>query len=151
RAIDLVLPEELLVLDSVKTVCSTSVRLGEEQRSRLFIFDPPDSVPLLDTAQSLHFLAAQMGPAIYTMLLLDVLRSRAGAMERARLARELHDGVIQSLVGAEMRVEAWRRHKQHQGTVPSVEEMENLQQLLHGEVVSLRELMQQMRAAEVNP
>jgi signal transduction histidine kinase len=151
HAIDLVLPKELLFLDSVKRVFCTSVRLGEEQRSRLFIFDPPDSVSLLDTAQSLHFLAEQMGPAIYTMLLLDVLRSRAGAIERARLARELHDGVIQSLVGAEMRVEAWRRHKQNQGTAPSVEEMENLQQLLHSEVVSLRELMQQMRAAEVNP
>jgi two-component system nitrate/nitrite sensor histidine kinase NarX len=34
---------------------------------------------------------------------------------------------------------------------PSIEELEKLQQLLHSEVVSLRELMQQMRAAEVNP
>ena len=151
RPMDLALPQELISPDSLKTVCGTSVRLGEEQRSRLFVFDPPDSVPLLDTAQSLQFLAEQMGPAIYTMLLLDVLRSRAGAIERARLARELHDGVIQSLVGAEMRVEAWRRHKRHQGAAPSLEEMENLQQLLHSEVVSLRELMQQMRAAEVNP
>jgi len=104
----------------------------------------------------LEFFAEQIGPAIYTMLLLDVLRSRAGAIERARLARELHDGVIQSLVGAEMQVEAWRRHRQYLGplnvsSIPSVDDLENLQHLLHSEVVSLRELMQQMRAAEVNP
>ena len=29
-------------------------------------------------------------------------------MERARVARELHDGVIQSLIGVEMRLEALR-------------------------------------------
>ncbi len=140
--------------DSVETLCAASVRLGEEQRCRLFVFDPPDSIPLRDTVQSLHFLAKQIGPAIYTILLLDVLRSRAGAMERARLARELHDGVIQSLVGAEMQVEAWRRQKQYQASlssVPNIDELTNLQRLLHSEVVSLRELMQQMRAAEVNP
>jgi signal transduction histidine kinase len=157
RPVDLPLPKELLSLDASASVCATSIRLGEEQRCRLFIFDPPDSLPLFDALQSLEFFAEQIGPAIYTMLLLDVLRSRAGAIERARLARELHDGVIQSLVGAEMQVEAWRRHKQYQGSpasspsLPSIEELEKLQHLLHSEVVSLRELMQQMRAAEVNP
>ena len=157
RPVDLPLPKELLSLDASASVCGTSIRLGEEQRCRLFIFDVPDSLPLFDTLQSLEFFAEQIGPAIYNMLLLDVLRSRAGAIERARLARELHDGVIQSLVGAEMQVEAWRRHKQYQGSpasslsLPSIEELEKLQHLLHSEVVSLRELMQQMRAAEVNP
>ena len=151
QPIDLALPKELFFADSAKTVCGTPVRLGEEQRSRLFVFDPAVSVPMPDAMQSLLFLGEQMGPAIYTMLLLDVLRSRAGAIERARLARELHDGVIQSLVGAEMQVEAWRRLRQHQGATPPIEEIEKLQRLLHSEVVSLRELMQQMRAAEVNP
>ena len=156
RPVDLPLPKQLIASDLTKSVCGTSIRLGEEQRCRLFLFDPPDSLPLLDTLQSLEFFAEQIGPAIYTMLLLDVLRSRAGAIERARLARELHDGVIQSLVGAEMQVEAWRRHKQYHGplnisSIPSVEDLEKMQRLLHSEVVSLRELMQQMRAAEVNP
>jgi signal transduction histidine kinase len=153
---NLKVPRELLSLDS-STLCGTSIRLGEEQHCRLFLVDPPASLPLLDTLHSLEFFGEQIGPAIYTMLLLDVLRSRAGAIERARLARELHDGVIQSLVGAEMQVEAWRRHQQRKalpgssGSVPSMEELSKLQRLLHSEVVSLRELMQQMRAAEVNP
>ena len=156
RAVDLPLPKQLMASDFKKSVCGDSIRLGEEQRCRLFLFDLPDSLPLLDTLQSLEFFAEQIGPAIYTMLLLDVLGSRAGAIERARLARELHDGVIQSLVGAEMQVEAWRRHKQYYGPlnvspIPSVEDLEKLQRLLHSEVISLRELMQQMRAAEVNP
>ena len=160
RPVDLPLPKKLMSLESSASACGASIRLGEEQRCRVYLFDPPDSLPLLDTLQSLEFFAEQIGPAIYTMLLLDVLQSRAGAIERARLARELHDGVIQSLVGAEMQVEAWRRHKQYQGplisaasksSIPSIEDLERLQHLLHSEVVSLRELMQQMRAAEVNP
>jgi two-component sensor histidine kinase len=157
RPASLTLPKDLLSWDSSKTVCGTSLRLGEEQHSRLFLFDLPPSLPLLDTLHSLEFFGEQIGPAIYTMLLLDVIRSRAGAIERARLARELHDGVIQSLVGAEMQVEAWRRHQENKKpflssrSIPSTEELEKLQQLLHNEVISLRELMQQMRAAEVNP
>ena len=95
---------ELLPLDSSRSLCTTSVRLGEEQHCRLFMFDPSPSIPSRDTLNSLEFLGEQIGPAIYTMLLLDVIRSRAGAIERARLARELHDGVIQSLVGAELQV-----------------------------------------------
>ncbi len=143
RPVKLALPKELLSLNSLTTLYAASIRLGEEQRCRLFLFDPAASIPLLDSVQSLEFFAKQIGPAIYTMLLLDVLRSRAGAIERARLARELHDGVIQSLVGAEMLVEAWRRHRQHKAlalSVPSTDELQGLQQLLHREVVSLREL-----------
>jgi nitrate/nitrite-specific signal transduction histidine kinase len=155
RPANLTVPKELLPPDSPAVLCGTSIRLGEEQHCRLFLLDPPASISMLDTLHSLEFFGEQIGPAIYTMLLLDVLRSRAGAIERARLARELHDGVIQSLVGAEMQVEAWRRHQQHKGsslsTSPSMEELAKLQHLLHSEVVSLRELMQQMRAAEVNP
>ena len=150
-------PEILLLSSRRKQRAVLRYGSEEEQYSRLFLLDPPPSLPLLDLLHSLEFFAEQIGPAIYTMLLLDVIRSRAGAIERARLARELHDGVIQSLVGAEMQVAAWRRHQEKNEpflpsrAVPAMEDLGKLQQLLHNEVISLRELMQQMRAAEVNP
>ena len=37
------------------------------------------------------------------------LRSRAQARERVRLVQELHDGIVQSLIGLEMQIDHLRR------------------------------------------
>jgi len=90
----------------------------------------------------------QVAPALYSIYLFRRLRSRAGAMERARVARELHDTAIQSLISIEMQVDVLRRRSngQTQGT-----ELERIQQLLREEVLNMRELMQSMRPVEVGP
>ncbi len=54
----------------------------------------------------LESLVREVAPAIQYMHDLGRLRSRAQAAERTRLAHELHDGVIQSLMGLEMQTEA---------------------------------------------
>ena len=57
----------------------------------------------------LQELVRQIGPAVYNVYLLRRLRLRAGALERARFARELHDGAVQSLIAVEMQVDVLRR------------------------------------------
>ena len=57
--------------------------------------------------ESLRFaqrVVRELGGVVQSRFLLGRLRARIGAMERARIARELHDGTIQSLVGVEMEV-----------------------------------------------
>lgn len=90
----------------------------------------------------------QVAPALYSMYLFRRLRSRAGAMERARVARELHDTSIQSLISIEMQVDVLRRRANGQ---PQTLELERIQQLLREEVLNLRELMQSMRPVEIGP
>ena len=51
----------------------------------------------------------QVAPALYSVYVFRQFRSRAGAMERARVARELHDTAIQSLISIEMQVDVLRR------------------------------------------
>ena len=51
----------------------------------------------------------QVAPALYSVYLFRGFRSRAGATERARVARELHDTTIQSLISIEMQVDVLRR------------------------------------------
>lgn len=76
------------------------------------------------------------------------LRSEiAGAAERARVARELHDGAIQSLFGIEMKVEALRRRASGAGELEA--ELGDIQRLLQHEVLELRELMQALRPIEL--
>ncbi|HYL94355.1 MAG TPA: histidine kinase, partial [Terriglobales bacterium] len=88
------------------------------------------------------------GPAIYNVYLLHRLRRRAGAAERARFARELHDGAVQSLIAVEMQVDVLRRQAVEESPIGS--ELGRIQGLLREEVLTLRELMQQMKSIDVD-
>jgi len=102
--------------------------------------------------EELRFLqefAHQVGPAVHNVYLMRRLRERAGALERGRFARELHDGAIQSLIGVEMQLDVLRRQAAQQ--TPEVNsELSRIQQLLREEVLKLRELMQEMKSFEVD-
>ena len=144
-------PEKLLeVLPSFQRALVATSEFGGEW-SGLWWFLDPDLEPRSQTAASfLQALSNQLGPAIHGVYVARRLRSQAGAMERARVARELHDGAIQSLVGMEMQVDVLRRKS------PLVDEhlmgeLATLQSNLHQEVINLRELMQQMKPVELGP
>jgi two-component system, NarL family, sensor histidine kinase DegS len=88
-------------------------------------------------------------PGLTNVFLLRRLRARAGAAERARVARELHDGAIQALFGIEMKIEAMRRESS--GPPDGVDaDLADIQTLLRREVLSLRELMQALRPVELD-
>ena len=105
-----------------------------------------------DIEEELRFLqelVRQVGPAVYNVYLLRRLRRRAGALERARFARELHDGAVQSLIAVEMQVDVLRRQSvTRPEQIP--EELGRIQGLLREEVLKLRELMQQMKSLDVD-
>lgn len=88
----------------------------------------------------------QVAPALYSVYLFRGFRSRAGATERARVARELHDTTIQSLISIEMQVDVLRRH--NVDCAVSLE-LGRIQELLRNEVLNLRELMQTMRPVDI--
>jgi signal transduction histidine kinase len=122
---------------------------GSEWRGRLFVFEPSWRG---ETQEELRFLLDvlhQVGPAVYNVYLLHRLRRRASAAERARFARELHDGAVQSLIAVEMQVDVLRRQSE---TSPAIVggELRRIQGLLRDEVLKLRELMQQMKSIDVD-
>jgi len=86
---------------------------------------------------------------VYNVYLLRRLRLRAGAVERARVARELHDGAVQSLIAMEMQVDVVRRQCSGESEVVS-SELGRIQSLLREEVLKLRELMQEMKSIDVD-
>ena len=122
---------------------------GQEWRGRIFLFEPLLTGDREEELRFLQEIIRQVGPAVYNVYLMRRLRLRAGAVERARFARELHDGAVQSLIAVEMQVDVLRR----QSASPSVavtEELGRIQGLLREEVLKLRELMQQMKSLEVD-
>jgi signal transduction histidine kinase len=115
--------------------------------NRLLLFDAPVGAR---QARILDTVGRQVGPALYSLERLSQLRSRVGAAERARVARDLHDGVIQALIGLEMRVGVWRQQA-IESQAPSAAQFEDIQNALRTEVLDLRDLLQQMKTGSVDP
>jgi signal transduction histidine kinase len=134
---------------SFQSIIAISFVFGGEWRGRVFVFDPSWQGETQEELRFLLDLFRQVGPAVYNVYLLHRLRRRAGAAERTRFARELHDGAVQSLIAVEMQVDVLRRQAE---TSPSVVggELGRIQGLLREEVLKLRELMQQMKSIDVD-
>lgn len=132
-----------------RTVTATSFAMADEWHGRLFLFNARGGRRARRELQFLQTFVQQLMPALYGAYALGRIRSRAGAIERLRVARELHDGSIQSLIGAEMHVDALRRRLAEEGDGVA-EELEQIQQLLRNEVINLRTLMQQLKPLDLD-
>lgn len=150
RRISDTLPDYFLAWHQFSTLLVASFTLGEtrEWSGRLFLFDPCAAGSREGHSRLLQELVREAGPAVYTVYRLRRLRSRAGGMERARIARELHDGVIQTLIGVEMRMDVLLR----QATLDrsTDDELVQLQRLLRREIVNVRGLMQQIKSLDLS-
>jgi signal transduction histidine kinase len=141
-------PEEWMEYLPLEGALCTAVDYGKEWSGNLILLGGRQ----LANDNALHRLQAliiQTSPAVYNVYLTQRLRSRAGAAERARVARELHDGVIQSLIGIEMQVDVLRRLPPPEGRMAG--ELERIQNQLRQEVLNVRELMEQMRSFDIGP
>ncbi len=127
---------------------AVSFSFSPELSGRLFLLEPNLASNVEDELRFIQDLVQQVGPAVYNLYLLRRLRRRAGALERARLVRELHDGAVQSLIGVEMQVDVLRRTSSGGSLI--TQELDRIQTLLREEVLKLRELMQQMKSTDVD-
>jgi len=131
------------------SVMSVAFIFGREWWGRIYLFDPTLTGETEEELRFLQELVRQVGPAVYNVYLLRRLRMRAGAVERARFARELHDGAVQSLIAVEMQVDVLRRQAANDPAAVA-NELGRIQGLLREEVLKLRELMQQMKSLDVD-
>lgn len=134
----------------VRSVLSSAYKLGHEWYARLYLVNAR-----LGTSREQELVFAervfvQVTPALYSVFLVRRLRKRVGALERARVARELHDGAIQSLISAEMQVDVLRRRAERE-VQPMSADLAHIQGLLQREVLNLRELMLQMKPVDLSP
>jgi len=159
RSIDPILMRRFAEVHPFIQMCAIQFSVGQELAGRIFLLEPHFMSNVDDELRFLQDLVRHVSPAVYNLYLLRRLRRRAGALERARLVRELHDGAVQSLIGVEMQVDVLRRNydgNSAQGPAPlqrsefMAAELERIQNLLREEVLKLRELMQQMKSAEVD-
>ena len=144
------LPNAALARGPARSMVGVANELGDQWFARLVLIDARLGESRERELRFAETLARQATSSLYSLFLIRRLRERAGAMERARVARELHDGAIQSLISAEMRADVLRRRAER-GTPGLAPEISELQHLLRREVLNLRDLMQQMRPVELTP
>jgi signal transduction histidine kinase len=131
---------------------ATSFSFEGKWLGRLTVYNPRRVRNARTGLRFLETLVAEVGPAIFNKFLVARLRSRAQARERVRLVQELHDGIVQSLIGLEMQVDHLRR-AQTASSDPAtlLAELARLQALLHDEIALVREEMQRIRPLQVEP
>lgn len=144
------LPRGLSAQHSFYWLLTASASFTPDVWSRVFLFDPQLGGRAEEQLRFLQQLTRQVSPALYNVYILRRLRSRAAAVERGRVARELHDGVVQSLHAIAFRLYALR-------TSPLVDskecaqELVDIQELVQNETTSLRTLIHQLKPVDFDP
>jgi signal transduction histidine kinase len=149
RGLQLQLTSAFLAEYPFDILLATNVSVASDLSCRVFMFDPRIGGRAKTQLRVFHELCNRLAPAIYNVYLLRRLRSRAAAVERARVARELHDGVVQSLHALAFRMYALRTSA---GLTSELQhDMLEIQEILQKEASNLRSLIHQLRPADFDP
>jgi signal transduction histidine kinase len=143
-------PRALDVVQPHRSCIAVAFEFGAEWTCRLFVVDPTIRRPRRHVLRLAQDLVGALSPALYNVYVAERLRSSAAETERANLARTLHDGIIQSLIAAEMEVHAACRRSSDGSTV-AIAELRRIQDRLHDEVLGLRDLMQRIKPVQIMP
>jgi signal transduction histidine kinase len=126
---------------SVRSVLSLRLS-GESLRGRLFILDKRGLTP--DDLVLSKIVAHQVTALMVQHYLVQWLQRTAAEEERVRMARDLHDGLLQRLAGIGLRIETADRILE---TTPGAahEVLQEIQQHLVAEQTDLRFLIRQLK------
>jgi len=131
-----------------RAALAVALGFGEDWRARVFLLRQR-RYHLRDLRFAYRALS-HVAPSMHNQYLLRRLRSRAVAAERRRVARELHDGVIQSLVGLEMQTAALRLEVAARD--PHLDaQLQRIQKVLGDEAAAIRDVMQHIRPFDAGP
>ncbi len=131
----------------MNAVVSLALR-GKHVEGRLFALDKRrmDSDDLVLGA----IVARQTASKLDYFCLLNQLRQAAAVEERVRLARDLHDGLLQSLTGAALQLEAVHRMMESEPETAR-ERLADIQQTIASEQRSLRSHIRQLKLLGAEP
>jgi signal transduction histidine kinase len=131
------------------TVLSVHVDLGDEWQGRFVVCDPSAGGSTYSALAALKRLAQTAGRPIHRAHYCLRLCRETAAEERSRLARELHDGAIQSILGVELRLESLKRRLD---TMPELQtDVGEVQGILRREATELRNLVNDSRRRALRP
>jgi signal transduction histidine kinase len=131
----------------VRSLMTVAFEQGGLATGRLFLLNGRKLFQREDLAW-LERIAVHIGPALENIFLLRHLRARAIEAERSRIARDLHDGILQTLLSIEIQLDVLRRRVP---TTPdqAVAGLTTLQQTVKNEGAELRQIVTDLRPLRV--
>jgi signal transduction histidine kinase len=136
--------QQLLALRSLMTVTFDQ---GGQSAGRLFLINGRRRFTRDDLAW-FERIARHVGPSLENVFLLRHLRARAIEAERSRISRDLHDGILQTLLSIEIQLDVLRRGAAADPQ-QAVTSLANLQQTVKNESAELRTMVTDMRPLRV--
>jgi signal transduction histidine kinase len=127
-----------------RSVLGVTVNLDEEWNGRLLLLNPRVGLDREESVQFAQRIVRDIGPAVRQVSVIHRLRRRAERVERLRLARELHDGPIQTLSAAVMQLQVMRANLSPQSG-GLLDDLAAVEGLLRDEISNVREMTQSMR------
>jgi signal transduction histidine kinase len=131
----------------VRSLMTVAFEQAGEATGRLFLLNGRKPFQREDLAW-LERIATHISPALENIFLLRHLRARAIEAERSRIARDLHDGILQTLLSIEIQLDVLRRRVP---TTPdqAVAGLTTLQQTVKNEGAELRQIVTDLRPLRV--
>ena len=144
------LPGPTMQQFGMRSFLSVAFDQGERPAGRLFLLNGrAHSNPYSkDDLAWFERVARHMGPSLENLFLLRHLRARAIEAERSRISRDLHDGILQTLLSIEIQLDVLRRRLP---TAPeqSAHSLASLQQTVKNESAELRTFVTDLRPVRV--
>ena len=122
-----------------------------EWTGRLFLIDPRARGNRKDLLTLGQRIVRHISPALDNVYLLHRTRTRSAAIERARIGRELHDGIIQAVMGVQIQLRTLAPQVGNLSKTLEEDWLEGLATILHNEVLDVRDLMQQLQPTYLAP
>ena len=136
--------QRLASLFEMESMLSVPIILGSEFRGRLHLVNRNGSVFAYSDLQQLNLVVSQIAPLLDNYRLLQRMQRIVVLEEKNRIARDLHDGVLQSLASLDLRLEVCRRIYKD-APAPIQEELLEFQKMVRGEYSELRSYMKRLK------
>ena len=131
----------------IRSLMTVAFEQGGQATGRLFVLNGRNSFHKKDLAW-LEDIASHIAPALENIFLLRHLRARAIEAERSRIARDLHDGILQTLLSIEIQLDVLRR-RVASAPEQAVASLSTLQQTVKNEGAELRQTVTDLRPLRV--
>jgi signal transduction histidine kinase len=133
-----------------RTILAVTIDAGGKPAGRVLLINPKDARRRFSRADLrwLERIVRHIGPPLENVFLMRHLRARAVESERSRISRDLHDGILQTLLSLNIQLDVLR-HKFPWTPEQAGKELETLQKTVQQEHEELRRMVTDLRPLRV--
>jgi signal transduction histidine kinase len=142
-------PECFLNATPCSSVLAATLLLGDDLAGRLYILEPQAAWSTGRIMRSLMRILNEVGPVVHNIYRWRKVRARVHAIEQARAAREIHDGVIPFFLALELEIETILLRMENDA--PSRRQLKRMQYVLRNQSHEARDLMNRIKTPAPAP